>query len=55
MDRGRALDGAERETDEAVRERFPGGGVQRSAPARRGRDPQAESGRLRASRASRAG
>ena len=50
MDRGRALDGAERETEEEVRERFPGGGVQRLVLLQYGDDPETEPGGLRACR-----
>lgn len=50
MDGGRVLDGAERETEEEVRERFPGGGLQRLMLLQDGDDPEPEPGELRACR-----
>ena len=49
MDGGRALDSAERETEE-MRERFPGGGLQRLVLLQDGDDPETEPGGLRACR-----
>ena len=45
MDGGDALDNAERETEEEVRGRFPGGGVQRLVLLRYGDDPGSQAGR----------
>jgi len=50
MDGGRALDGAGRETEEEVRERFPGGGLQRLVLLRYGDGPETGPGGLRACR-----
>ena len=50
MDGGRALDSAERETEEEMRERFPGGGLQRLVLLQYGDDPETEPGGLRACR-----
>ena len=50
MDGGRALDSAERETEEEVRERFPGGGLQRLVLLQYGDDPETEPDGLRACR-----
>lgn len=50
MDGGRALDGAERETEEEVRERFPGGGLQRLVLLQYGDDSETEPGELRVCR-----
>ena len=50
MDGGRALDVAERETEEEVRGRFPGGGLQRLALLQYGDGPETGSGGLRAYR-----
>jgi hypothetical protein len=55
MDRGRALDGAERETAEAVAERLPGAGARRSALLRHDQEPQADPGRSRVGQRRQAG
>jgi hypothetical protein len=50
MDGGRALDVAEREMEEKVRGRFPGGGLQRLMLLQDGGDPETGPGELRACR-----
>ena len=50
MGGGCALDGAERETEEEVRGRLPGGGVQRLVLLLYGDDPETGPGGLRACR-----
>ena len=48
MDGGRAVDDADRETEEEVRERFPGGELRRLVLLLHGDDPGTGPGELRA-------